>query len=95
MDLKTPLCILAKTTFVAGGAPGKVDGVCLSYESCKSPGSCVDLVAIVCKARAVDIEASENFGDRFIEPKNNLNVACWISADNCYCILSSNGLVSS
>jgi hypothetical protein len=72
MDFKVAVRILGQAVFVRGAAPGEVDVVDLSDKAAKSSWSDINLLSIVRTTSSIDIKASQNLTDRFVNTKNNL-----------------------
>ena len=61
--------------FVGWRAASDIDGVALAHHGNNGARVGPHTLPIVDAARNIDIEASQNFGGRLVESKNNLNGA--------------------
>ena len=81
-DLEPTVRVLRESRFVAGAASGQIDRVTLCHEGNNASWSTIDLTAVIGKAAAIDIEASEDLRYALIKAQDDLNVSNRVLGSN-------------
>ena len=71
---KSTVWVFRKTVLVRRWASGQVDPIHLRDACRKGTGREVDLLSIICSTWTIDIKTSQNLCNRFINPKNDLDM---------------------
>ena len=74
--------VLGEAILVRGGSSGEIDGIYLCHVGSERSRGCIDLLAIIGGAGAIDVKTSEDLGDRFVDTKHDLDVTCRILTGN-------------
>lgn len=64
--------VFGKSILVRGASASKIDVVDLCNEASKGSGSDINLLSVIGSTSSINIEAGEDFTNRFVYTKNNL-----------------------
>jgi hypothetical protein len=68
------MTVLRKTILVRRASPRQINVVDLGDEAGQGPWSDVDLLAVIRSACRVNVEAGQNFANRLVDSKDNLEL---------------------